>query len=160
MPKEPRTVPADVPRAVTRDRIRAALNALDLVGFTDDEGDIGVQLVPYTFYFVRPEDGPILGVASWHRGLNIRYVREATQVVSQFNAEHYCPKLYTLVTDEGDVRLRISHVFNWVEGANDKQLRDEVDTFLRSGLTAFRILGSAFPDPWVYPDADMGEDDQ
>lgn len=139
------------PRPVTKTRVRNAIRALGLIGFVDDEGDVGVHLAPYTFFFVLPTDAPPLCTSSWNRHLNIQFAEQAANFVTRYNSQHYSPKIYSLVTDEGQIRFRLSYVFSWLKGATDEQIRQEVDAVLRTGLAAMRSLETEFPDQWVRP---------
>lgn len=122
----------------------------------DDDGDIGVSIFPYLFYFVTEDSKPFLGISAFHRTLDVRNALEAAKFVVQHNSEYYAPKLYTVVSDNGKIRFRISHSFNWEIGASDKQIQSEIETFITAAMDTMHRLDQVFPDSWSLSSIEQG----
>lgn len=120
---------------------------------TDSDGDAVVSLFPYLFYVVTSGGLPIVGVGAAPRSIDVQHAERVAKMVAAHNADFYAPKMYSMVSDEGKIRLRLSHCFNWDVGASDEQLSSELDAFLRGSMDAFARLEETFPDPWA-ADAD------
>lgn len=130
-------------------RIHLALKSLGIVSMVDDDGDIGVAIFPHLLYFMTEPSKPYLGVAAFHRSIDVQHAQLAASFVVRHNSEFYAPKLYTVVSDDGKIRFRLSYCFNWEMGASDEQLEAELDTFLRAAMDALGRIDSSFPDQWA-----------
>lgn len=144
--------PNDLTPPVTRDRILSILEDLGISPMLDGEGDLAISLFPYLFYIVTQNQHPILGIGAAPRSVDMQYTELASEFVASHNADFYAPKMYSMVSDEGKIRFRLSHCFNWDAGATDEQISSEIDAFLRGSMDAFGRMEAAFPDPWALGD--------
>jgi len=143
----------DITPSVTRDRVQNALKELGLVYMTDSDGDTVVSIFPYLLYVVTEGSNPVIGVAAAPRAVDVQFTDEVARAVATHNANFYAPKMFSMVSDEGKIRFRLSHCFNWDAGATDEQISSELDAFLHACMDAFSKLDEAFPDPWATGEA-------
>ncbi len=135
--------------AVDLDRIAEAVRRAGLLPFIAGDTQVAAILPSRVMRIVVPGHNPPQGIAEWSRALNIRFAPDAALFARTFNATTYLPKMVTAVTDQGDVHIRFQHTFNWVGGASESQVREEVRQFVLATLGAFDRLEARFPDTWA-----------
>ncbi|MCI1641243.1 MAG: YbjN domain-containing protein [Actinomyces sp.] len=145
---------ASIPAPMTRDRVATAVREAGLIPFLGDSDQVAAIVPRHVVRIVVPEGRPPQGVAEWPRSLAIRHAPAIAEVVRQFNATTYLPKMTTTVTDRGQIRVLLQHTFNWGGGATDAQASAEVRQFILASLAAFNTLDAKFPDPWAKEDSD------
>lgn len=133
---------------VTADRILQSLNQMGVSAMVDTANGIAVSFFPHVFFIPLGNSLPIVGVCSFHRFFDVQFSSQIAPVVAALNSEFYAPKLYSIVSDEGKIQLRVTHCFNWDVGASDAQIAAELDAFFGSSLQLLNQLEDAFPDPW------------
>lgn len=139
----------DATPPVTRDRIARAVREIGLIPFLGGEDQVAAILPSHVLRIVLPDRHPQQGIAEWSRSLSIRHATRAAEFTHAFNATTYLPKMTTVVTDEGVIRFRVQHTFNWGGGGSDEQVLEEVRQFVMASLSAFSRLDQQFPDPWT-----------
>ena len=139
------------PTEITRDRIAQAMSSMGLVPFRGGDDQLAALVPGQVVRIVLPEGRPQQGMGEWSRTLDIRFAPQAAMFTRHFNAATYLPKLTTAVGDDGQIRFRIQHLFNWSGGASDEQLAGEVRQFFMASFAAFGRLDQEFPDQWKVP---------
>ncbi len=140
---------ATLPRPVTRDRVATAVREAGLIPFLGGPDQVAAIVPGHVVRIVVPQARPPQGIAEWPRSLAIRHAPDVAEVVRQFNATTYLPKMTTSVNDRGQIRVLLQHTFNWSGGGTDAQVSAEVRQFIIASLAAFSALDGRFADPWA-----------
>lgn len=136
------------PAPVTEERILAALERMNISTLSDGEDGIAISFFPHLFFIPVGQGLPLVGVCSFHRVFDVQFSSQIAPVVAAMNSEFYAPKLYSVVSDDGKIQLRLTHCFNWDMGATDAQIGAELDAFFGGALQLLSQIEAAFPDPW------------
>lgn len=134
---------------LTEDRLLQIVGGMDLEVLVGKDGMLGVHLGSHFFHLSSDETRPHVALCRLWRTFGIQHVNAIQDFIFSFNQRRYCPKLFTLTDDAGNIQVRASHVFAWTNRATDQQVRDELRTVFQSTIEAFAELNSAFPDQWA-----------
>ena len=126
---------------VTLDRITQAVEAVGLIPFVSNPGQVAAILPNRTVGIAVPEGHPAQGVADYPRFFDPSH---ADQIAST-----YLPKVTSGTTETGAIALHLQHTFNWVVGATDDQVAAEVSQFIMAAVAMMNQLDIMFPDQWT-----------
>lgn len=146
-----------IPAEVNMGRIHRACTDLELTVLKGDAGDLCVLLFPHAFHFIAEDSKPFVGFSVFHRYLDVKHSDLVSRYVQKHNHDYYCPKLYTVVNDDGKILFQVSYSFGWDPGATDEQISAEIDVFFSSVLETFAAIENAFPDYWALSDSEGGQ---
>ncbi len=134
---------------VTLDRITQAVEAVGLIPFVSNTGQVAAILPNRTVRIAVPEGHPAQGVADYPRFFDPSHADQIASAVRRFNASTYLPKLTSGTTETGAIALHLQHTFNWVVGATDAQVTAEVSQFIMAAVAMMNQLDIMFPDQWT-----------
>ena len=126
---------------VTLDRITQAVEAVGLIPFVSNTGQVAAILPNRTVRIAVPEGHPAQGVADYPRFFDPSHADQIASVVRRLNASTYLPKITSA--------LHLQHTFNWVVGATDDQVTAEVSQFIMAAVAMMNQLDIMFPDQWT-----------
>ena len=139
---------------VTLDRIKEAVEAVGLIPFVSDTGQVAAIMPNRTLRLVAPEGQPAQGVADYPRFFHPSYAEQVASAIRRFNASTYLPKIISGTTESGLIALHLQHTFNWIVGASNEQLHAEISQFIMASVAVMNQLDSVFPDRWTKEDQD------
>ena len=134
---------------VTLDRITQAVEAVGLIPFVSNTGQVAAILPNRTVRIAVPEGHPAQGVADYPRFFDPSHADQIASAVRRLNASTYLPKLTSGTTETGAIALHLQHTFNWVVGATDDQVTAEVSQFIMASVAMMNQLDIMFPDQWT-----------
>ena len=134
---------------VTLDRITEAVEAVGLIPFVSNTGQVAAILPNRTVRIAVPEGHPAQGVADYPRFFDPSHADAIASAVRRFNASTYLPKITSGTTETGAIALHLQHTFNWVVGATDAQVHAEVSQFIMAAVAMMNQLDIMFPDQWT-----------
>jgi hypothetical protein len=140
---------ADVPAALSTDRITARMRALGYHYFVDSEGDIGGLWFGRLFHFFLIGDNQqIFQVRGrWNRRLTLERLAEILDLCDRWNRELLWPKCYVRVQDDGYVHVVAEISTPFAAGATDAQLTTCIQNGLAYAGAIFDALDRHYPDP-------------
>jgi len=134
--------------AVSRDRIKARLDARGYNYGVDDDGDIGGRWDDHVFYFLLlGKDSEYLQVRGrWSRSLPASELGQALVLANDWNAGRIWPKVYVRV-EEGDLLgIYTEHSVDYEPGLTDAQLDQHLGCAISTSLALFTSLDERFPE--------------
>ena len=134
---------------VTLDRITQAVEAVGLIPFVSNTGQVAAILPNRTVRIAVPEGPPARAVAASPRSCDPAPPAPIASAVRRLNASTYLPKITSGTTETGAIALHLQHTFNWVVGATDAQVQAEVSQFIMASGALMNQLDIMFPDQWT-----------
>lgn len=136
---------------LSKDRIKAALEAAGWSYSVDSDGDIGGGWEYGSFFFfVNGNQDELLCVRGYWRGRleETDYVR-ALELANEWNAEKLWPKTYIGRDDEGAVRVNTEHNVDYEPGLTDEQLAQHLLCTVNTSMAFFERVNEVFPEAWA-----------
>jgi hypothetical protein len=135
------------PAALTKDRIKKALEARGWSYHVDSDGDIGGGWEDGTFWFFTYGDkGEILQVRGiWRGRLPMAEWDRAVAIANDWNCDKLFPKTYARATDAGEAQMICEHSLDYEHGVTDEQLDMHLRTAIGTGGDFFEKLNEEFP---------------
>lgn len=132
---------------LSKERMQAVLDAMDINHGTDDDGDIVAAFDDHMFwFFTGGESGEIfLARAHWRAWLPNARLQEALETVNEWNGSRFFPAVSLIVDNDGDVILRAMRAADCEFGITDAQLSQELRTIIGTALQFFELLEERFP---------------
>lgn len=146
----PDSRPAGGLAPLSKDRIKASLEAAGWSYNVDSDGDIGGGWEFGSFYFfVNGNDGELLCVRGFWRGkLEEADYAKALEVANDWNREKLWPKTYVARDDEGLVRINTEHNVDYEHGLTDEQLSQHLLCVINTSMAFFERVNEVFPEAW------------
>ncbi|MCL1897599.1 MAG: YbjN domain-containing protein [Micrococcales bacterium] len=137
---------SEVPTALSRERIEAALKAEGWSYQIDSDGDIGGMWDNNLFYFFSyGNSNEILQIRGrWQQALPIEYRNQVRQVLDDWHLTKIWPKAYTRVDDDGRLWVITEHSVDWEFGVTEQQLRLTLRCAITTSLSLYRELAKRF----------------
>ncbi|MDR1214922.1 MAG: YbjN domain-containing protein [Propionibacteriaceae bacterium] len=137
---------SQTPEPLSRDLIERVMREQSWHYTIDSDGDIGGIWDDNMFYFfLRGDSDEILYVRGrWHHSLTTDQRTEAREVLDEWHLQHFWPKGYTRVDDNGDVRVYGEHVVDWEAGVTFDQLLQTIRCSISTVLGMFEELEQHF----------------
>ncbi|WP_281859393.1 YbjN domain-containing protein [Salana multivorans] len=135
------------PRAVTHERLVAAMRRHGYHYLVDERGDL-CGLWGYRFFSFHLVRGAILQVrARWTRQGDIERLWELLAICEGWNRRNPYPKCYVRVLDDGRVHVLTETAVPVAAGLTDAQLDHHLQVGLAAGTAVFDDLDRRYPDP-------------
>jgi hypothetical protein len=133
-------------RPLSKERIKAALEAENWTFSVDSDGDIGGLWDSNVFYFFTyGEQKEILQIRGrWHQDLPIELRAQVREALDEWHFAKIWPKGYTTVDDSGRVWVLAEHSVDWEHGVTDEQLRLTMRCAITTSLSLFSKLHERF----------------
>lgn len=134
---------------VTIDRIARALEDMGVFPFISSKDQVAALLPNRTIRFIVPPTSPAQGVVDYPRFFHPSHQQALLETMRTLNASTYVPKATTYISEQGMIGIRLFHCFNWVAGATDEQLAEEVQQFVLASIAVQNRLDQMYVDPWT-----------
>lgn len=133
---------------LARQRVQAALDRQGWVYRVDDDGDIYASWDEgYFWFFFYGENEEVLQVrGTWYGTLTQDHELQALRLANEINIDKLFPKVYTQVTDDGQVLVRGELNIDYEKGVTDEQLTLHLRAAIGATIGAFGRFAEAFPD--------------
>ncbi|MCP1388004.1 YbjN domain-containing protein [Corynebacterium sp. TA-R-1] len=130
------------------DRIRAIFDRSGIKYGVDDDGDLFGSWEHGFFHFIAAGDGKNVFClrGTWFGELPHERLDEVNAFTADWNRDHFWPKAYPVVTEEGMVRVLCEHVVAYSFGLTVDQLEDHLGCGISTGSALFEALNEAFPE--------------
>lgn len=134
--------------ALSQQRIRSALDSLDVIHGVDDDGDLVCVIEDNMFwFFTAGEEGEIFVCrAAWKAWLPLARRVDGLESVNEWNDSNLFPSASLHIDDDGDVGLKAMRASDFENGVTDAQLLHEVQVAIATSLQFFEALDGRFPD--------------
>lgn len=135
---------------LSKERIRAALEAQGWSYNVDSDGDIGGGWEFGSFYFfVNGNSDELLCVRGFWRGrLEEADYAQALESCNRWNHDKLWPKTYVARDDEGLVRINAEHNVDYEHGLSDDMLAQHLVCAINTSMAFFEHLNETFPEAW------------
>lgn len=132
---------------LTRKRVEEALERQGWLYRVDDDGDLYASWDEgYFWFFFYGENREVLQArGTWYGTLTQEHELEALRLANEINTDKLFPKVYTQVTDDGQVVVRGELNIDYEKGVTDEQLTLHLRAAIGSTLGAFGRFAEAFP---------------
>lgn len=133
---------------LTRKRVEEALERHGWLYRVDDDGDLYASWDEgYFWFFFYGENREVLQArGTWYGTLTADQEDQALRLVNQVNTDKLFPKMYTTLTDDGQLHVRGELNMDYENGVTDDQLMLHLRAAIGSTLGAFGRFAEAFPD--------------
>jgi hypothetical protein len=133
---------------LTKERIKATLEASSWSYHVDSDGDIGSGWDHgVIWFFTYGNQAEILQVRGiWDGKLSPDDLPQALDVVNEWNCDRLFPKVYARINDEGQLRVISEHTLDYEHGLTDEQLNLHVNTGIATSCQLWERLNEAFPE--------------
>jgi len=134
--------------AVSKDRIKARLDARGYNYGIDDDGDIGGRWDDHVFYFL------LLGSQSeylqvrgrWQRALPASELGQVLVHANEWNAGRIWPKVYVRLEENDTIGVYTEHSVDYEPGLTDAQLDQHLGCAISTSLAFFTNLDGNYPE--------------
>ena len=133
---------------LTKERIKATLEASSWSYHVDSDGDIGSGWDHgVIWFFTYGNQAEILQVRGiWDGKLSPDDLPQALDVVNEWNCDRLFPKVYARINDERQLRVISEHSLDYEHGLTDEQLNLHVNTGIATSCQLWERLNEAFPE--------------
>lgn len=130
--------------AVTKERVEATLDAMELRHYRDDDDDICVAFDNAFFYF-RVDDNMAFCFGTWGgMSSDEELSLDMGRFTNRMNSSMVLGTAVPVSTEGGDT-IRIGLPLLMSEGVTDEQLSSMLDTFFQVSFSAFSMLEEQYP---------------
>lgn len=147
--------PASAPGTLaplSKDRIKAALEAEGFSYSVDSDGDIGGGWEYGTFYFfVQGNSDELLCIrGAWRARLSAESFTQAAMLCNQWNMEKLWPKTYARLVGDNEEEVMIFTELNidLEQGATEDMLKQQINCAVSTSMQFFESMNEAFPAEW------------
>lgn len=133
---------------LSQDRIKDALDSLELEWILDEDGDIACGWQDGTFYFLLggPDDEVLMVRGFWRGTLDEADFQRAALASNEWNSTRTFSRAAARITPEQEVNVLGDLTVDYEYGISDEQLAQHLKCALSTITSLFEFMNESFPE--------------